>query len=238
MSYRWEINRNFLILKCGGMVKLKRQNKQNEVGKVVKVLAEIEELAKTDSLPSIGPIKGKIVESLITEHQPKKALEIGTLHGYSAILIANSMSVYLRKTKSFDIDTMNSVPIVMSVEKDEKLATIARKNIKNAGLSKLIQVVNGDAKKVIPSLGVKFNMVFLDAAKSEYLKYLQLVEEYGLLEKRALIIADNVILFEEEMKDYLDYVRNSGKYHSHTTETSLEFTKNVADALEVSISFQ
>ena len=220
------------------MVKLRRQNKQNEDSTVVKVLAKIEELAKTDSLPSIGPTKGKIVENIIAEHKPKKVLEIGTLHGYSAILIANAMSVYLRKSKNFEIDIKNSVPIVLSVEKDENLATIARKNIKNSGLSKLIQVVNGDAKKVIPRLEVKFNMVFLDAAKSEYLKYLQLVEQYGLLEKEAVIVADNVILFEDEMKDYLDYVRDSGKYLSHTTETSLEFTNNVADALEVSVSLQ
>ena len=217
---------------------MRRQNNQNKDSTVVNVLAEIEELAKTDSLPSIGPIKGKIVESVITEHKPKKALEIGTLHGYSAILIANAMSVYLRKNKNFDIDTKKSVPIVISVEKDEKLATISRKNIRNSGLSKLIQVVNGDAKKVIPTLEVKFNMVFLDAAKSEYLKYLQLVEQYGLLEKRAVIVADNVILFEDEMKDYLGYVRDSGKYLSRMTETSLEFTNNVADALEVSVSLQ
>ena len=38
------------------------------------------------------------------------------------------------------------------------------------------------------------------------------------------------------MKDYLDYVRNSGKYNSYTTETTLEFTKNVKDALEISLS--
>lgn len=202
----------------------------------MKVLAEIEERARIDSLPSIGPIKAKIVESVITEHKPRKALEIGTLHGYSAILIANAMSGYSRKNKNFDTDTEYSGPFVITVEKDEKLATIARKNIENSGLSKLIQVINGDAKKVISSLGVKFSMIFLDAAKNEYLRYLQLIEEYGLLDKKAVIVADNVILFEDEMKDYLDYVRDSGKYLSHTTETSLEFTKNVTDALEVSIS--
>ena len=215
-----------------------KQNKQNEVNTVLKVLAEIEETARTDSLPSIGPIKGKIVKSVIMEHKPKKALEIGTLHGYSAILIANAMLDYSWENKTFDTNIKYSRPIVISVEKDEQLATISRKNIKNSGLSKLIQVIKGDAKKVIPSLEVKFNMIFLDAAKREYLKYLQLVEQYGLLEKRAVIVADNVILFEDEMKDYLDYVRDSGKYLSHTTETSLEFTNNVTDALEVSVSVQ
>jgi predicted O-methyltransferase YrrM len=215
---------------------LRRQSKQNEDNTVMKVLAEIEETAKMDSLPSIGPIKGKIVEGVIKEHKPKKVLEIGTLHGYSAILIANTVSNFSYGSKDLDTDTQYNKPIVISVEKDEKLATIARKNVKNSGLSKLIQVINGDAIRVVPSLKVKFNMIFLDAAKNEYLRYLQLVEEYGLLEKRAVIVADNVILFEDEMKDYLDYVRHSGKYLSHTTETSLEFTKNVTDALEVSIS--
>ena len=213
------------------------RRKKNERGNIIlKVLAEIEETARMNSHPSIGPIKGKIVESVIMEHKPEKVLEIGTLHGYSAILIANAMSDYSWKNKNFDTDTKYSKPIVISVEKDEKLATVARQNIKNSRLSKLIQVINGDAKKIIPKLEVKFSMIFLDAAKNEYLRYLQLVEHYGLLDKRAVIVADNVIIFEDEMKDYLDYVRNSGKYLSHTTETSLEFTKNVKDALEVSIS--
>ena len=218
------------------MFNLRRQSKQNEDNTVMKVLAEIEETARMDSLPSIGPTKGKIVESVLKEHKPKKVLEIGTLHGYSAILIANTVLSCSYGSKNLDTDTKYSEPIVISVEKDEKLATIARKNIKNSRLSNLIQVVIGDAIRVIPNLKTKFNMIFLDAAKNEYLRYLRLVEEYGLLEKRAVIVADNVILFENEMKDYLDYVRNSGKYLSHTTETSLEFTKNVTDALEVSIS--
>ena len=218
------------------MFNLRRQSKQNEDNTVMKVLAQIEETARMDSLPSIGPTKGKIVESVLKEHKPKKVLEIGTLHGYSAILIANTVSSCSYGSKNLDTVTKYSEPIVISVEKDEKLATIARKNIKNSRLSNLIQVIIGDAIRVIPNLKTKFNMIFLDAAKNEYLRYLRLVEEYGLLEKRAVIVADNVILFENEMKDYLDYVRNSGKYLSHTTETSLEFTKNVIDALEVSIS--
>jgi predicted O-methyltransferase YrrM len=215
---------------------LRRQSKQNEDNTVLKVLSEIEETARMDSLPSIGPIKGKIVESVLKEHKPKKVLEIGTLHGYSAILIANTISSCSYGNRNLDTDTKYNEPIVISVEKDEKLATIARKNIKNSRLSNLIHVIIGDAIRVIPNLKTKFNMIFLDAAKNEYLRYLQLVEEYGLLEKRAVIVADNVILFENEMKNYLDYVRHSGKYLSRTTETSLEFTKNVTDALEVSIS--
>ena len=49
------------------------------------------------------------------------------------------------------------------------------------------------------------------------------------------MVVDNVILYENEMKDYLEYVQNSGRYVSQTTETTLEFNKNIKDALEISL---
>ena len=205
---------------------------------VLKILAEIEETARKEFLPSIGPIKGKIIEDVIKEYKPKKVLEIGTLHGYSAILIANIILSGEYDNENFNSERSSTEPILISVEKDQKLANIARKNIEKARLSEKVQVINGDALEIIPRLKskFKFNMIFLDATKSEYLKYLQLIEKYSLLNKRAVIVADNVLIYENEMKDYLDYVRNSGKYISRTTETSLEFSKNVKDALEVSIN--
>ena len=169
---------------------MKRSKQDDENNTVLKVLAEIEEKAEKDFLPSIGPIKGKIIKDVIKDHKPKKALEIGTLHGYSAILIANTMLGYIYGKEYFDIDFKSTEPILISVEKDEKLATIARNNIENSRLSKLIQVINGDAIEEIPKLKSKFSMIFLDATKSEYLKYLQLIEEYGLLNKRAVVVAD------------------------------------------------
>ena len=203
---------------------------------VLKILAEIEETARKEFLPSIGPIKGKIIEDVIKQYKPKMVLEIGTLHGYSAILIANIILSGKDDNENFNSKSSSTEPILISVEKDQKLANIARKNIEKARLSEKIQVINGDALEIIPRLKSQFNMIFLDATKSEYLKYLQLIEKYSLLNKRAVVVADNVLIYENEMKDYLDYVRNSGKYISRTTETSLEFTKNVKDALEVSIN--
>jgi predicted O-methyltransferase YrrM len=203
---------------------------------VLKILAQIEETAKREFLPSIGPIKGKIIEDVIREHRPYKVLEVGTLHGYSAILMANFMLSGKDANENFYIENRLSEPILISLEKDQKLANIARKNIERCRLSEKIKVIHGDALVEIPRLKSKFNMIFLDAAKSEYLKYLQLIERHSLLNKRAVVVADNVLIYENEMKDYLDYVRNSGKYISHTTQTSLEFSKNVKDALEVSIN--
>jgi predicted O-methyltransferase YrrM len=216
---------------------LKSKGEPNDLNNIVlKILAEIEETARKEFLPSIGPIKGKIIEDVIKEYKPKKALEIGTLHGYSAILISNIILSGKYDNENFNSERSSTEPILISVEKDQRLANIARKNIEKARLSEKIQVINGDALEIIPRLKSKFNMIFLDATKSEYLKYLQLIEKYSLLNKRAVVVADNVLIYENEMKDYLDYVRNSGKYISHTTETSLEFTKNVKDALEVSIN--
>jgi predicted O-methyltransferase YrrM len=218
---------------------LKSKGEPNEPSNIVlKILAEIEETARKEFLPSIGPIKGKIIEDVIKQYKPKKVLEIGTLHGYSAILIANIILSGKYENEKFKSERNSTEPILISVEKDQKLANIARKNIEKARLSEKIQVINGDALEIIPRLKSKskFNMIFLDATKSEYLKYLQLIEKYSLLNKRAVLVADNVLIYENEMKDYLDYVRNSGKYISLTTETSLEFTKNVKDALEVSIN--
>jgi predicted O-methyltransferase YrrM len=77
--------------------------------------------------------------------------------------------------------------------------------------------------------------MFLDAVKSDYLKYLNLAEKNNLLSDRVVVVADNVLLYKNEMQDYLQYVRGSGRYKSQSTETTLEFTKNVKDALEVSV---
>ena len=185
------------------------------------LLRDLEQIAKSEHLPIIGPIKGKIISDIIKRYQPTKILEIGTLHGYSAILMMDLL---------FDDGKL------ITIEIDKNLADIARKNIAKAGLSNKIDVINGNALEVIPTLtGYKFDLIFLDAAKSEYLQYLRLLEEKHLMQKDSVVVADNVILFENEMKDYLEYVRSSDRYKSQTTETTLEFNKNVKDALEISL---
>ena len=52
------------------------------------------------------------------------------------------------------------------------------------------------------------------------------------------MVADNVKLYENEMTDYLVYVRNTGLYKSQTTQTTLEFNKNIEDALEISMRLE
>ena len=74
-------------------------------------------------------------------------------------------------------------------------------------------------------------MLFLYAAKNEYLTYLKLAED-KTLKKGAVIVADNLEVSKNEMQDYLEYVRSSGLYKSDTIETTLEFSPNVRDALD------
>ena len=213
-------------------------NSSTQKKKVLNVLSEIEETAKKNSLPSIGPLKGEIIGDIIRKYKLKRILEIGTLHGYSAILMANFL-LKVNKDDGNDSDNINTETIITCLEIDQQLANIAKKNIEKAGLSDRIEVITGDALKTIPTLNNKyyrFDLVFIDAVKNQYLNYLKLVEENGLLNKKSIVVADNVLIYENEMKDYLDYVRNSGRYNSYTTNTTLEFTQNVKDALEVSIS--
>jgi predicted O-methyltransferase YrrM len=55
----------------------------------MKVLKRLERMGKQQFLPSIGPIKGKIIADVIQDYKPKNILEIGTLHGYSSILMGS-----------------------------------------------------------------------------------------------------------------------------------------------------
>jgi predicted O-methyltransferase YrrM len=184
-----------------------------------KVLKRLEKMAEKESLPSIGPTKGKIIAQVIQDYKPRKILEIGTLYGYSAILMS---SIFVEENGGK----------VITIEVDKESANIARKNIEDAALANKVDVIVGDALEIIPKLREKFDMVFLDGTKEEYFKYLKLVEKN--LEKGAVVVADNVGIFETSMYDYLEYVRNSGRYNSRALETELEFNRSVKDAIEIS----
>jgi predicted O-methyltransferase YrrM len=183
------------------------------------VLQSLEKMAQKEFVPSIGPIKGRIITEIIKKNNPKTILEIGALYGYSAILMANILPQGGK---------------VITIELDKLIAKIARKNIADAGLSHKIDIVASNALEVIPKLDLKFDLLFLDAAKDEYLKYLKLAENKNL-KKGSIIVADNVEVSKNEMRDYLEYVRSSGIYKSETIETILEFRPNIKDAIEVSI---
>lgn len=177
------------------------------------VLREIEQMSRNRFLPIVGPHKAEVLRSVIREKKPKTVLEVGTLIGYSAIVIASEL-------------LKDGMLICMEI--DDELANIAIENLARAELLDKVKVLIGDAKELIQQRKEKFDMVFIDAIKEEYLDYLKLAEKN--LSKNAVIVADNVKEFADILKDYLDYVRNSGKYTSEYKDVPAS-----GDAMEVSI---
>jgi predicted O-methyltransferase YrrM len=176
-----------------------------------RILKKIEELSSREFLPIIGPHKGRYLIETLNRVKARTVLEVGTLVGYSALMIARELP---------------EGGMVHTIEIDPGLARAAKGNIEEAGLGDKVRVHVGDALAVIPKLDYVFDMLFLDAAKDEYLKYLKLAE--GKLERGGAVFADNAGVFANDMQDYLVYVRDSGSYKS-------EYQQVGSDGIEISI---
>ena len=162
-----------------------------------RVLRAIEVESERSYLPIIGPYRGKKLAEIVRKANPKRVLEVGGLVGYSTILMGRELG---------------SGTEIVSIEIDEDEAEAARFNIRDADIKPEVHVLVGDASDLIPKIGGQFDLVFLDADKHEYLRHLQLVE--GKLHKGSTIVADNAGISAHSMRDYLNYVRKSGKYES------------------------
>jgi predicted O-methyltransferase YrrM len=181
------------------------------------VMREIEEIGKKSFIPSIGPVKGKILAEVVRKLKPRKILEVGSLYGYSAILITKNSPANAEIT---------------TVEKNPEHARVTEQNVERAELENQIKVIKGDAMEILPKLPGPFDLVFLDAEKTQYLDYLKAVEDK--LHQGSVVVADNVGVFQDQMQNYLHYVRNTGRYRSRTVETLLEFSETTKDAMEIS----
>jgi predicted O-methyltransferase YrrM len=175
------------------------------------VLHLIERASEKNFLPIIGPEKGKFLVEEVRKAKPRHVLEIGTLIGYSAILMGKELE------KAAEI-------VTIEIHQDE--AELAGKNIVRANIPAKVKIITGDALQVIPTLSGPFDFTFIDAEKSEYFQYLKLIEDK--LCKGAVVFADNAGMFADLMGDYLDYVRNSGKYHSRYIQVG-------GDGVEISV---
>ncbi|MGP8124860.1 MAG: O-methyltransferase [Nitrososphaerales archaeon] len=186
------------------------------------VLRSIEREAPAKGLPIIGPVRGVFLDEVINEHHPTKILEVGTLVGYSAIRMARLLKEGGRIT---------------CVELSQDFARVAMSNLGKAELADRVDVLVGDAKSVLPKVKGSYDMVFLDAAKGEYLGYLKSCER--LLHPGSVVVADNVKSHAEEVAGYLDYVRNSGKFRSTYREAESNFRYGAGisepDAVEISV---
>ena len=115
----------------------------------------------------------QVLVDLIKQNQPKTILEIGTAIGYSGSLML-----------------LNSNATLITLEKNAESAAIANENFKKLNLESRVQVIVGDAKDSLKKIEGKFDFIFLDGPKGQYINYLPILLE--LLNDGGLLVADNV----------------------------------------------
>lgn len=150
-------------------------------------------------------------------------LEIGTAVGYSAICFSKFL------TDCGKIDT---------IERDAERIEEAKANIENMNLQTKINILEGDAVEILPTLSEKYDMIFIDAAKGKYPFFLK--ESLRLLKQDGIIFADNVLYKGYVMSDYNKHkqrtaVRNLREYLKEVTENEGLVTKisEVGDGLAI-----
>ena len=148
-----------------------------------------------------GFFQGRLLSIFSKLIKPKKVLEIGTYTGYSAICIAEGM---------------NKDGIIHNNDKNEELNTIQKKYFKKSGLENNIIQYNGCALDIIPKIEEKFDLIFIDADKENYINYFNLVIDK--LNNNGIILADNVL--------WSGKVINS-EDHDLTTNVLREFNRMV-----------
>ena len=123
-----------------------------------------------------GHLQGRILKMICRMVRPENILEIGTFTGYSAICMAEGLSMY------GCIDT---------IEINDELENFIRHHISNAGFEHQINLMVGDALEIIPTLKKTYDLVFIDGNKRNYTDYYTLV--FPLVKKGGFIVADNVL---------------------------------------------
>lgn len=133
----------------------------------------------------VGRSEGLFLEWLTRMHRVERAVEVGTLAGYSAIRIARGLSTGGR---------------LYSIERDPKHAEVARANLKAAGADDRVEVIVGDGAAVLEQLSSvgPFDMMFVDADKERYDVYGRWAAEH--LRRGGLLIGDNVYFFGRLME--------------------------------------
>lgn len=123
-----------------------------------------------------GHLQGKILEMISKMICPDRILEIGTYTGYSAICLAKGLK---------------ENGILHTIEINDELNEIITKYVEKSNLQNCIQTHFGDALELIPSLNEKFDLVFIDGDKREYLDYYNLAFKYT--KQGGFLLVDNVL---------------------------------------------
>ena len=174
---------------------------------IVFYLEKIKQDAQNKYIPIIMDDTLKVIAEYLVKVKPSNILEIGTAIGYSAMCF----SEYLAEGGKID-----------TIERDQERIEEAKENIKNVGVGDKINILEGDAVEILPTLNEKYDMIFIDAAKGKYPFFLK--EALRLLKENGIIFADNILYKGYVMSDYNKHkqrtaVRNLREYITQVTES-------------------
>ena len=176
------------------------------------LLGEIQKYAFENNIPVISKEMSGFMSLILKLKGPKKILELGCAIGYSSIL----MSQFLDKNG-----------LIISIERSEKMLELAKKNIAKANIS-CIDLIYGDINNVLPELVInnknKFDVIFMDAAKGQYIKILPMCIE--LLNQNGFIIADDILQNGRIIKNKSDVPRRQRTIYSRMHEFIKEVFNN------------
>ena len=160
----------------------------------------LEAYARKKRVPVIRPGMQSLLKVLLALTKPARILEVGTAIGYSALLMAKAAE--------------NSR--IVTIENYEKRIPIARENFRRAGKEEAITLVEGDALEVMKGLEGPFDLIFMDAAKGQYIHYMP--EAIRLLRKGGLLVSDNVLQDGDILESRFAVERRNRTIHSRMRE--------------------
>lgn len=160
------------------------------------VLGEIQRESIDKGIPIIPCEIARFMTTLLCVNRPKKVLEIGCAVGFSTGLIAN----YLQCDGT-----------ITTIEKDNKMAEIAKENFSRLSIQNKVTLLQGDAVDIVPTLDETFDLIFLDAAKGQYLQLLPYcIEKLNL---NGLLIADDILQKGRTVMKREDVIRRQRTIH-------------------------
>ncbi len=171
------------------------------------ILEEIEKEAHADFVPIIRREMQSLLKLLLAMKQPKTILEVGTAVGFSSILMSEYNPAECR---------------IVTIENYEKRIPIARENFKRAGKEGSIQLLEGDAQKVMAELTGPFDFIFMDAAKGQYIHFLP--EVMRLLAPGGTLISDNVLQDGDILESRFAVTRRNRTIHKRMRDYLYELT--------------
>ena len=143
---------------------------------------------------------------LVESIRAKRGVEVGSANGFGAI----NMGIGFERNGGH----------LYTLEIDPRMVKECRENLQKVGLENTVTCIEGDALKTLTQLEGEFDFVFIDARKEDYFRYFKLLEPK--LKPGAVIVADNVIVSANAMKDFLDYIQESPGYDTVIIRASME----------------